>query len=487
VRGAARVAVQLAVHHDVYRGETAIANGWFERARSLLEPLEPAPEHAWLAFWKAHVEIHVRGQVARGQSNLAEAVRLAEAAQPSGELGLLTLGLRGLLAISEGAIDEGLRRLDEVTTAVSAGELQAPEMGWTYCYVLDACENVRDIDRAAQWMDRAFTMERELGIQHFLGACREHYVAILTWRGEYAAAEREIETMRGEVAAVAPAFAARCDVRLGEVRRRQGRLDEAAEVLGVVAAQPLAMLSLGALALDRGDPALGAELAERYLRRVPESDRVRRLHGLDLLARAEVALGRLDLARAALSQCAEFVRQSGTPLMRTALRELEGLLETAGSDYDAARRSFEDAVDGYDMSLAPYEAAAARVHLGRALIALGRDAHARSTLDAAAATADRIGAIRIAESARSTWNQASAPGVDDQSNRSATRHAAGLTARELEVLALVAAGISNQDIGERLFISAFTVKRHIANILTKLDLPNRAAAAAYAIREGLLR
>ena len=52
------------------------------------------------------------------------------------------------------------------------------------------------------------------------------------------------------------------------------------------------------------------------------------------------------------------------------------------------------------------------------------------------------------------------------------------------MLALVAQGISNQEIGERLFISSFTVKRHIANILTKLDLPTRAAAAAYAIREG---
>jgi DNA-binding NarL/FixJ family response regulator len=60
-----------------------------------------------------------------------------------------------------------------------------------------------------------------------------------------------------------------------------------------------------------------------------------------------------------------------------------------------------------------------------------------------------------------------------------------LSERELEVLGLIAQGLSNHDIGERLFVSPFTVKRHVANILTKLDLPSRAAAASYAVRNGL--
>jgi DNA-binding NarL/FixJ family response regulator len=53
------------------------------------------------------------------------------------------------------------------------------------------------------------------------------------------------------------------------------------------------------------------------------------------------------------------------------------------------------------------------------------------------------------------------------------------------VLGLIAQGLSNQVIGERLYVSPFTVKRHVANILTKLDLPSRAAAASYAVRKGL--
>ena len=62
LRGAARVAIQLAVYHDAYRGESAIASGWFERARTLLDAVPAAPEHAWLAFWKAHLDIHVHGE-----------------------------------------------------------------------------------------------------------------------------------------------------------------------------------------------------------------------------------------------------------------------------------------------------------------------------------------------------------------------------------------------------------------------------------------
>jgi DNA-binding NarL/FixJ family response regulator len=100
----------------------------------------------------------------------------------------------------------------------------------------------------------------------------------------------------------------------------------------------------------------------------------------------------------------------------------------------------------------------------------------------------RLGARGLAEEARSALAAPSphaAPVAASPADPPAPH--ASLTPREIEVLALVAQGISNQEIGDRLFISAFTVKRHIANILTKLDLPTRAAAAAYAIRERLVQ
>ena len=60
-----------------------------------------------------------------------------------------------------------------------------------------------------------------------------------------------------------------------------------------------------------------------------------------------------------------------------------------------------------------------------------------------------------------------------------------LTARELEVLRLVAQGLSNQEIAERLAVSERTARTHVSQILTKLHLANRTQAALYALREGL--
>jgi DNA-binding NarL/FixJ family response regulator len=61
-----------------------------------------------------------------------------------------------------------------------------------------------------------------------------------------------------------------------------------------------------------------------------------------------------------------------------------------------------------------------------------------------------------------------------------------LSPRETQVLALVAAGLSNARIAQELIISEHTVHRHVANILAKLAVPSRAAAAAYAIHAGVL-
>jgi len=61
-----------------------------------------------------------------------------------------------------------------------------------------------------------------------------------------------------------------------------------------------------------------------------------------------------------------------------------------------------------------------------------------------------------------------------------------LTARETEVLCCIARGLSNRDIGDKLFISEPTVRTHVSNILMKLELPNRTQAALFAVREGLV-
>lgn len=478
-RTAARAAMQLAVHYESFRGQSAIASGWFERARTLLSTCAPTAEHAWLALWEAHVDIHLRGELTEGQRKLDDALRLAETCQVGGDLSLLTRGLLGLTAISAGAIGDGLRRLDEVTTAAVA-ELPSPmAVGWTCCYLLDACERVRDVDRALQWVERGFAAGRELAVPHFAGFCRTHYISLLLWRGEYAAAEREAELSRREVGAIAPAYAAQCDIRVGEIRRRQGQLDAAAALLEQHAAQPLAMLSLAALALDRDQPQRALDLAERYLRRVAPNDRVRRLHGLEPLIRAHVQLGQVEAAREAVAEARQALRDATAPLMSALVDELDGIAAGADAAADAARRHLEDAVDVYNLNAVPYEAASARLELASVLMRLGRRESAAIALRAARDTARRLGARVLLERA---YRALAAPHPV-----AVVKRPHGLSGREIEVLKLVAEGVSNQEIGDRLCISPFTVKRHITNILTKLDVPTRAAAAAFAIREGLLQ
>jgi len=160
----------------------------------------------------------------------------------------------------------------------------------------------------------------------------------------------------------------------------------------------------------------------------------------------------------------------GTPYVRGRARLVAGEAAAARGDHEEARRVCEDAVDLLVESSAAYEAALARLELGRALDALGRPESAAAETRAASAAFTAIGAVR--DAGRADIRAAAPPGE--------------LTARELQVLRLVAQGLGDAEIAERLVVSQHTVHRHVANIRAKLRMPSRAAAVAYAARAGLL-
>jgi DNA-binding NarL/FixJ family response regulator len=163
----------------------------------------------------------------------------------------------------------------------------------------------------------------------------------------------------------------------------------------------------------------------------------------------------------------------------------EGLLAAVRGEHVAARRSFEDALDLLASSDARFEAARVRLDLAATLRALGRDDQARRELQDALASFQELGANGEAARAEALLGklhkpQAALPpeAVDGPLGE--------LTGRELEVLSLVAEGLTNHGIAERLVLSEHTVNRHVANILRKLGLPSRAAAASLAGRHGLV-
>ena len=475
---AARVAVWLGWDYAAFRGESSVASGWLGRARRLLEGLPDCPERAWLAAREGVFALLEESDPQRALERAKEAIRVGSAiSSPDHEM--LGRALAGFAKVTAGDVAEGLRDLDEVNAAVVGGELSDFVLiGLTSCYLIAACERIRDYDRALQWCSRLKELCRKWGLRPLFAVCRTQYASVCMWRGTWEEADRELTLATEELAASRPAMTGEGLVRLAELRRRQGRLDEADEMFERAEPHPQASLGRAELALARGEAKAAADLAERYLRRLPAHNRVERAAGLELGVRAWLASGKRGDARAAFEELSSIASGVGTSPLLASQSLAAGLLDLAGGDLESARRNFEDAVDRFQRSGAPYETARARIELARALKGLGRPEDARRETEGAIELLGRMGAEGEIARARELLGP---PG-----KAAAGGGASGLTSRELEVLALVAKGLSNAEIGERLFVSEHTVHRHVANILGKLDVPSRAAAVAEAGRRKLL-
>lgn len=464
---AARMATWLASDELDFHGAASVASGWLARARRLLEPLEPGPDHGWLAFHEGYVA-HVRG-------DLAAARRLAAVAAEHGrrlgvvDLEMLGLALEGAALVASAQVADGMRSLDEATAVALEGEAEIPiSAAWACCFLVSACTAVRDFGRAAEWCDRIAEFAERFGSRYMLAFCRAEYGAVHLWRGRWQEAEVELEAAVDDFARSRPAWAGGPLLGLAELRRRQGRVEEADGLLERAGGGTDAQVARARLALDRGDARRAAELLERVLRRAPAERALGRVPSLELLVRARVASGERDAAAAALEELRALTLLVGTEPLAAAADVAEGVLEAARGEHDRARALLEDAVDAFERHGAPYEAALTRVELGASLCALGRGEEARREVAAAVATLRELGAS-----------------VPVDVGPEGARLGSALTPREREVLLLVADGLTNRQIAERLVVSEHTIHRHVTNILRKLDLPTRTAAAAHAVRAGL--
>jgi LuxR family transcriptional regulator, maltose regulon positive regulatory protein len=317
-----------------------------------------------------------------------------------------------------------------------------------------------------------------------LNICRAHYASVLTWQGLWDEAESQLGAAVEGLQASRPPMVGDALARLGELRRRQGRPADAAELFARSEAHSLSLLGRAALALDRGQPSEAAELADRYLRRFPDPSRIERGAGLELAIRALARLGEDERANEALGQLREIADRGRTRPLTAAVCSSEGTLAVARGDHDAARRSFEDALDLLVASDARFDVARVRLDLAATLSALGRPDPARREVEAALAAFQELGAEGESAGAEAMLGKLCRPPVALPPGAADTP-LGELSSRELEVLSLVAEGLTNNDIAERLVLSEHTVNRHVANILRKLGLPSRAAAAALAGRHGL--
>ena len=479
---AARIAAWLAADFLLFRGEAAVANGWLQRAHSLVDGLEPGVDHGWLAIHEGHIAVALDEDTAKARQLAVRAVELGRLFGAP-ELEMLGLGLEGRALVSEGELEEGMRRLDEATTVALDGEARLLYcVAWACCYLISACERVRDYERAAQWCARVgeFCGEHDIFL---LNTCRAHYASVLSWQGRWEEAESQLTAAVEGLQASRPPMVGDALARLGELRRRQGRPAEAEELFARSSTHSLSLLGRASLALDGAEPAEALELAERYLRRFPDPNRVERGAGLELAIRALARLGEFERAAEVLEGLRAIAARARTRPLSAAVHSSAGTLAAARGDHDAARRSFEDALDLLTESEARFEAARVRLELARTLIALGRRDRAQRELETGLAAFEELGAE--GEKARAAAILRDLGRSLRRSSELAGTPLGALSGRELEVLALVAEGLTNHDIAQRLVLSEHTVNRHVANILRKLGLPSRAAAASLAGRYGL--
>ena len=413
------MAIVLAADHFLRRGEHAVANGWFQRAHHLLEGHDPCAEHAMLSIWESYVAVVFRHDTATarqlGTRRVLWLVSLGEI-----DLEMLAQASLGFATVCEGEVELGMRLLDEATAAAVAGEMSDPDaIVTTCCYLISACERVRDYDRAAQWCERAIALSARWSYRFMFAYCRTHYAGVLMWRGAWSEAETELEAATGELGATFPAMAAEGIARLAELRRRQGRAEEAHALLARLDTHPLramgsrlAMLGRAALALDRGDSSAAIDLAERYLRSVP----VRGSGGAGRrVGSAPAGTGRARRrAHRGNAAIAGRDHDGPSPRRRCARRATSPRASSPlpAVSYDEARRRFEDAVDLFDQSAAPYDAARARLELGSVLAAMGRPEAAARETRAAVVALDQIGAVQEHERAGALLRRLESAGDD---------------------------------------------------------------------------
>ena len=465
---AAWCAARLCIDHFL-RGEAAPAAGWLLRAQRLLRGQPESVQHGYLAM--------VEANVARVRGDAAEAVARAERATELGlrfgdpDLAAMGINLQGLALIAAGRVAEGLALLDEAMTSVVAGELGPFYTGVVYCNVIEACLQLSDIPRLREWNQAAKDWCASLPPEApFPAICRVNRAEAASLQGAWPEAEAEASRAARELRRN-PRAAGRAFYQAGEIRRRTGDLAGAEEAFArahELGHQPQPGLALLRLAQGKAEAALSA------LRVAVAEPAGRPRRARLLAAQVEVALaaGDLDAAGQASRELDEVAGELGTPALEAAAATAGGALRLAEGDLPGALERLRWACASWQELRLPYETAQARLLYGQALRRAGGEEDALLELRAAQAAFERLGATAdAARAAALLGGRADLP--------------AGLTAREVEVLRLVAAGKTNREVAAALVISEHTVARHLQNIFAKLGVPSRSAATAYALTHGL--
>jgi DNA-binding NarL/FixJ family response regulator len=389
-------------------------------------------------------------------------------ARAAGDVDALTLALTqsGAALIALGQAGQALRRLDEAMLAVVSAGVSPIAAGTVYCTVISLCSELRELPRAQEWTDALTAwLDRQGDSVVFTGQCMVHRAELLQLHGDWTGAAEEAERACRQLSRtfeVAASGAAR--YQQAEILRRQGRYAAAEKAYQQAhdwGHDPHPGLAL--LRLAQGDrPTARAALQRALGETVLPLRRARMLPGL-----VEVALADADIAEAreAAAELAVIADAYGATELRAVAAWADGAVRLADADPSGALAALRTAAARWRELAIPYEAARTRVLIARACEAMGDTETAAMERTAADAVFAGLGA--------------------EPDRIQADQPSHGLSARELQVLRLVATGRTNSAIARELALSEKTIERHLSNIFTKIGVSSRAGATAYAFSHGL--
>ena len=468
-RLAARCAFWIGMHLFL-RGQMGPGTGWLGRAGRLLEGQGECAEQGYLLM-PVVFQHEAEGDFDGAASTAAAAAEIGERFADQDLFSLAMFG-QGDILVHHGRVREGLGLLDEAMVGATTGELSPIATGIVYCGVIMLCEEVHDVRRAREWTAALRRWwEQQPDLLAFTGRCLVHRAQLMQLHGDWpeALAETDRADRRFERATNPPA-AAKSAYLQGEVYRLRGDFAAAEEAYRRASQhglEPQPGWSLLRLAQGKADAAATA------IRRVVGETTDSLPRGGLLPAYVEIMLrvGELEEARDGAAELTGIADECDSDLLRASAAQAVGAVELAAGNATGALAGLRQAAQAWQELEAPYEAARARVLVGRACREVGDDEAFALELESARATFEQLGATPDLAALEE--------GADESSTH-------GLTARELEVLRLVASGKSNREIAAALVISEHTVARHVQNIFTKLRVTSRTAAGAFAFEHDLV-
>jgi ATP/maltotriose-dependent transcriptional regulator MalT len=465
---AARAAIWIGMNL-AYGGAVGPASGWLGRAQRLVdqEPGESA-EQGYLLL-----PLVFRHEAA-GEYEEAAAVagQAAVVGQRFGDPDLLALAVhaQGQMLVMAGQVRPGMALLDEAMVAVTRDQPMPFVVGIVYCGVILACQAVFEVGRAREWT-QALTVwvAGQRDVVAFTGRCLVHRAEILQLGGAWPDALNEARLASRRFVETGNPAAGLAHYRQGEVLRLLGRFDAAeaayrdASRMGWEPQPGLAQLRLAQGRVDLALVAIRRASAEI-------GEPLKRAALLPAQIEISLAAGELNDARAACAELHSLAARYESRMLTAMVAYAEGATSLAEGDAGSALAHLRAAQHVWIELDAPYEVARTRALLSAACAALG---------DGEAAALEREAACETFRKLEAAPDLARLEGVP-------TEPAHGLSARELEVLRLLARGKTNREIAAVLVISEHTVARHVQNIYAKLRVGSRASATAFAFEHDLV-